>query len=316
MSCPADAWPPFPDRPSTLPARVFEKAYLLLGLLAGVLYALAASSLKAAGDRGMRSTQISLVANIATAIGFLVFVPWTQPPLTPHNWWPSLAAGGLFFAGQLFTMLALRRGHASIATPALGSKVVLVALLLAFGFSRPVPANVWLAAGLATVGIAVLSWPTEHLPLARVIPAVGFSVLAALCFGLFDVMNQIWSPTIGFGRLVPPAIFIAAAMSAALTVATDRRIPRIPAGAGHHLAVGIALIVSQALIIIWSIGYFHDAAGLNVVYGSRGIWSVLIVWLIGHHFTAHERIISRAMLIRRLAAAALIAAAVCLVFIR
>jgi hypothetical protein len=35
------------------------------------------------------------------------------------------------------------------------------------------------------------------------------------------------------------------------------------------------------MLLIWSIAHFGDAAGANVVYGSRGIWSVLLVVVLG-----------------------------------
>ena len=66
---------------------MFEKAYLLMGLAAAVLYAVAASSLKAASDRGMRSLQTTLVANIATAAAFLANNP-------PEVIWNGFQADG------------------------------------------------------------------------------------------------------------------------------------------------------------------------------------------------------------------------------
>lgn len=311
----------------TLSDLMVEKSYLLMGLLAAVFYAFAASSLKAAADRGVRSMQSALLANLAIAVAFLAFVPWREPTFTPPEWWRAVAVGTLIFTGQLFTMLALRRGHASIATPTMGSKVVLVALVLSV-FHRAVPANVWMAAGLVTVGIVILAWPTEHLPWRRIVPAVGFAMLAALSFGTFDVLTQIWSllPGYTFGRLIPWAMVFAAGITAAMDVAMDRRprrtgVPRqrrrmfdVPREARGFLALGVFLLTLQSLVLIGSIGYFHDAAGLNVVYGSRGVMSVLIVWLVGHWFSQHERIHSRGLLARRLTAAGLIGAAVCLVF--
>ena len=44
-------------------------------------------------------------------------------------WWQPVVAGALFFAGQVFTLLALTTGDVSVATPVLGLKIVLVALL-------------------------------------------------------------------------------------------------------------------------------------------------------------------------------------------
>jgi hypothetical protein len=62
---------------------MLDKAYLLFGLLSAMLYAFSASSLKAATDRGMRSMQTALFANVATALAFLLFLPWGRPSMTP-----------------------------------------------------------------------------------------------------------------------------------------------------------------------------------------------------------------------------------------
>jgi hypothetical protein len=225
--------------------------------------------------------------------------------------------------------MGLRRGHASIATPGMGSKVVLVALTLTFLFHRTLQANIWIAAGLTTVGIIVLAWPTEHLPAARIIRGVGFSILAALCYAIFDVLTQTWShePGYTFGHLIPWSMLICAVLTTAVMVMIERKngpdpaasplrgLIWVPQPARLHLALGAGLLTVQSVILISAIGHFRDAAGLNIVYGSRGIWSVLIVWLIGHHFSTHERIHTPALLVRRLTAASLIAAAICLVFL-
>jgi EamA domain-containing membrane protein RarD len=154
-------------------------------------------------------------------------------------------------------------------------------------------------------------------------------LLSALSFGVFDVLTQLWSnlPGSSFGRVLPWSIMFAAVITAVVIVALDRRpnrsdVPRertrffagIPRGARLYLALGVGLLALQSLILIASIGYFNDAAGLNVAYSSRGVWSVLVVWLVGHWFSAHERIHAGALLARRLIAASLIAAAVALVF--
>lgn len=308
---------------------MLDKAYLLFGLLAAILYAFSASSLKAATDRGMRSMQTALFANVAVAIAFIVFLPWGQPSLFPPEWYRPTLIGILFFLGQLFTVMGLRRGHASIATPAMGSKVVLVALSLTILFHRSLHTNVWIAAALTTIGIIVLAWPTEHFPASRIIGGVGFSILAALCYAIFDALTQVWchEPGYSFGNLIPWAIFICAVLTTLVMLIMERkdssdpsssplrRLVCVPKTARLHLTIGVGLLTLQSVTLVSSIGFFRDAAGLNVVYGSRGIWSVLIVWLFGHHFSTHERIHTRALLIRRLTAASLIAAAICLVFL-
>lgn len=292
---------------------MFEKAYLLFGLLAAMLYATSASALKGATERGVSSLQTMMLMNVATAIAFLTFVPWNEPTILPAQWWPPVLIGVLFFLGQLFVVLSLKHGHASITTPSMGSKVVLVALFLAFGFGRAMGLNVWAAAVLTSAGIAVLAWPGEHLPLRQVFPAVTLSVLSAASFAMFDILTQIWTPSLTFGRLMPASIIIATVISGIFIAAIDRRMPHFPPSSRIFLSLGVVLMALQSTILIRAIGKFGDAAGLNVVYGSRGVWSVLLVWLFGRHFSQHERL-PRAVFMRRLAGAILIGAAVLMVF--
>jgi drug/metabolite transporter (DMT)-like permease len=193
---------------------MFEKWYLLLALAAAILYAISASSLKAAADRGSRTLSTTLIANIATAIGFLAFVPWGDG-IFPSSWWPSLTIGGLFFGGQWSVIIALERGDASLATPAMGSKAVLVALILATCFGRELHLRIWIAVLLTSVGLAIFAFSPRLSKHGSVALTLIFSACAAACFAMFDVMTQIYSPTIGFGRLMPWAMVFAALITVA-----------------------------------------------------------------------------------------------------
>lgn len=291
-----------------------QNAYLLFGLLAAVLYAFAAPNLKLATERGVSSLHTTLLANISAAIGFgLAFLPWRSGQLTPAVWWPTFVVGLLFFFGQVFTVLALKRGHASIATPALGSKVVIVALIVAVAGMSQLGLNVIVAAVLTTLGIIVLAYPNQHFPWAKIVPAVGFSLLAAASFGLFDVLTQRWSPWLSFGLLMPWSLVFSALFTVPFIVSLERRWPRVPDGARVPLTLGVGLLTLQSMIFVWAIGIFQDAARLNVVYGSRGVWSVAVIWLLGHRFSQHERFHTRHQVVTRFIGATLIAIAVVLV---
>ncbi len=292
----------------------YEKMYLLFGLLSAVLYAVAASSLKTAADKGVSTLRTTLLANIVTALAFLIFVPWREGNILPDVWWPSVIEGLLFFAGQFTAFLALSRGHASVATPVLGSKAVMVALILWLGVGRVLGANIWIAAVLTMIGIAVLAISRSGLPHKGMGQALFYSLLAAFSFAMFDVMTAVWSPKLGFGRFMPLAMVIAMLVSIPPVLMKENKWGILTKSSIGYLAMGVGLMTLQSLILIWAIGTYRDAAGLNIVYVSRGIWSVLLVWIFGHLFTHHERMTSGGMVVRRLAAACIIAVAVVLVF--
>ncbi|HVJ67798.1 MAG TPA: hypothetical protein VM510_07440, partial [Caulifigura sp.] len=55
------------------------------------------------------------------------------------------------------------------------------------------------------------------------------------------------------------------------------------------------------------------ATTANVLYSARGMWSVLIVWLVGHWFGNREQSLGRGIFLARLLGAALMTAAVIVV---
>jgi hypothetical protein len=59
---------------------------------------------------------------------------------------------------------------------------------------------------------------------------------------------------------------------------------------------------------------FGDATAVNIVYGTRGLWSVLLVWLAGRWLGSDEGSRGATVLGGRLAGAALMTAAVVVVF--
>ena len=81
----------------------------------------------------------------------------------------------------------------------------------------------------------------------------------------------------------------------------------------------IAVISSSYYLLLaamlFAIGAFGDATAVNVVYSSRGLWSVLAVWWIGHWFQNDEQHLGPAVLRLRLWGAGLMLAAIALVLV-
>ena len=61
------------------------------------------------------------------------------------------------------------------------------------------------------------------------------------------------------------------------------------------------------------LGVHGDATAVNIVYSSRGLWSVAAVWLIGHWFSNTEGEVGGPAMRRRLMGALLMLAAIGLV---
>ena len=102
--------------------------------------------------------------------------------------------------------LSLDKGDVSIATPVLGTKIIVVAVFQTVITDDPVSPKIWMAALLATVAVILLnsSGGGKH-------QRVGFTIVTSfLCgvgFALFDVLVQTYSPHWGAGRFLPILFF-------------------------------------------------------------------------------------------------------------
>jgi len=292
------------------------KAYLLLPLGAAVLYALGAIALAAASAAGLGSRRATVACNGVMGLLFLGFYDWTAFPSLPIPFWPVLLLALTFIVGQLFTLLSLRLGAVSSVTPVLGVKVILVNLFVATLLGQPVGPAVWLAGVLAVAGVALLQFDDRRpSPGQRRALALLCAFLAALAFAAFDTLIQHWSPIISFGRYVPPAMLLAALISLPLLITRDSPRPSVTLAGWRYLGVGALLFGLQGILLISSIGKFGDAAGANIVYSSRGLWSVALVWIVGRHFGNTELAKKpRRVVLARILGAALISSAILLVF--
>jgi len=294
---------------------MFEKAYLLFPLLAGFLYALGALGLNSASRLGVDSLRAVVACNVGTALAFLAFFDWSSFPVLPAPLWPILLQGLLFVSGQLFTILAVSTGEISSVGPVFGIKVIFVGFLTAWVFGVPVDGFTWLAAVLSVAGIACLQVTDRPYAFRANALAIVYAFFAAASFAGFDAMTQYWSPILGFGRLVPPAIVLATLLSLFFLFRRRQGRRNLSPRAWRDLTLGAGFFTLQAVVLIRSIGVYGDAAGANVAYSVRGLWGILLVWWIGSWFgNAELAARSPRVLQARIAGAVLVCAATALVF--
>jgi hypothetical protein len=90
----------------------------------------------------------------------------------------------------------------------------------------------------------------------------------------------------------------------------------IPRAAMPWLMGGCVFIGVQSLVFVMAIVIFRNATSANVIYSSRGLWSVLAVWAVGHWFANREQHLGGGVLRWRLAGAVLMMAAIALVLVK
>jgi drug/metabolite transporter (DMT)-like permease len=285
---------------------------LFIPLVSALGYAFAALMLKRATQGGAGPWRVSFITNwVQAAIFSLLWFFPADHAATPPDVLHAVISGFVFFVGQVFTFLALSRGDVSVATPVLGSKVIFVALFTAALGAAEVTPAMWLAVVLTACATALLGGGSavKRDALFRSL-LYGFS--AASAFALTDVLQQRWVKLWGFTHYAPTMFTTVAVLSLGMIPFFHGKLRALPAAGWRWSVVGGALLSVQALGIAWAI-ITIGATTTNVLYNSRGVWSVVLVWTIGHWFGNAERTQGRAVMVRRLCGSALLLGAIVLV---
>jgi drug/metabolite transporter (DMT)-like permease len=290
-------------------------ASLLLPLLCAILYPLGTLLMKRAMEKGVDLWTTMAVNYWAMAAVFVLVIPLEGCALPWHLWYQPMAVGLFSFLGQGCALKGIASGDLTIATPALGSKVLLVALLTEILLRQQVPAAWWIAASFSFAAVFFLQAgaPTGR---GRVSATLAYSLAAAVFFAMGDVLIQKWAPRWGAFHFLPAMSLAAAAYSLALLPFMSR--PRLAfAGGGRGWVAGGGFVLGvQSLILTAVIGLLGQVTLVNIVFSSRGLWNFLLIWFVGHWFRNREREAGAGVMGARLVGAGLMFAAILLVSLR
>lgn len=286
---------------------------ILPGLLAGFIYTLGTLALKRAFSGGVGPARSLFCSNVIIAGCFLPVCIYLGPQT--QTWGPALVVVFLTFIGQILGLMSVRLGSVSVTTSLLGVKPVLVAFLASWIAKEPLGWNVWAGAGLTTVSIALLGSSEVHATKKTLLSALFCSLGCSLAFGLCDILIQLKAPQVGTLPFIAyTSLFMA--IPAVLIIPFFRgKFFDIPAPLRKSLVLGSGLISLQTLLLLSFIAITGKATVINILYNTRGLWSIALVWLLGHYFHNEERHISRKAFTQRLLGAFLLFIAILLVII-
>ncbi|HEY0864144.1 MAG TPA: DMT family transporter [Lacunisphaera sp.] len=288
---------------------------LLVPLACALIYVIGALTVKRAAAFGVGVWRTSFLSNVALAVLFLPVWFLYGGEIRPWaDYWQPAVTALCFFGGQALTFLALSRGDVSVTTPVMGTKVILVALFSSLLRVGEVPLQWWVGAALSTaaIGLLHLGGEARHRHVGRTV-ALAFG--SATSFSLGDVLLQKWVHAWGWGNYFPPMALIIALLSCLLIPFFSAPLSALPAVAWRWVAPGALLMAVNNAGVVVAIVLVGSATVVNIIYSVRGLFSVLLVWLIGHWFTNDEKHLGGRVLRLRFVGATLMVAAIVLVLI-
>lgn len=257
----------------------------------------------------------TFVANLVVAALFSLLWLLGGPPVDRELLWQPGVIAMCLFVGQISQFLALEKGDVSVAVPVFGLKVVLVAFLTPYLIGEAVGVKLWIAAFLSVLGITCLNRKDEGKPPRNLLITFVAGGVGAVAFAVFDVLVQKWGHTWGAGRLLPCIFWINALLSFGLIFRFSAPLSAVPKQAWKWLLGGSTLLGVQSITFVSTLAIFGKATNANIVYASRGLLSVLLVWMVGHWFSNAEQHLGPKVLRWRLIGALMMLSAIVLVVI-
>lgn len=281
-------------------------------MLAAIGYAVAAVFSKQALSRGAGILRLSFVVNLVFLPIFALLLLQHEGPIPWNKIWQPVVTGVLFFAGQICTFTAIRLGDVSLQTPMMGTKAVFAVLLAVICGTEVIGLSMVMAAFVAMVGVAFLGFSGNGAE--RVGISISLALLSSLFFAGADTMVGVYARDFG----VPVFLFIEMCINSLLAFALipffREPIRKTPRQAWLWIMGACLLMGTQALLLNYTLGQYQHVAEVNVLYSTRGLWSVIFGALAVNVFTKTTNLDHRRVYILRFLGALLMCIAIALLF--
>ncbi|MEC7224615.1 MAG: DMT family transporter [Verrucomicrobiota bacterium] len=287
----------------------------LLPLASAIIYPFASVFLKRAIGEGCGLLRTAFVSNMVLFMVFTCALPFNEKiPEWSHVGW-ALIAGLCFFGGQVFTFIAIRHGDVSIQSPMMGVKVIFVAFFSYILKPDEVPALIWIGSILAAAAIFLLGGASLK-GFKENSKTVFWSLLACACFGGSDTLAGYRSSEFGEIPFIVIMVTVVAVLSILMIPFFSSPLRSCPKKAIGFAALGGLAIGVQGLILNLSLAYLGQATAMNIIYSTRALWGVLIVWILGTVLGNNEAAVhGNKIMFKRFAGAMLLSISVIMVFL-
>ena len=287
----------------------------LLPIMAAAMYCLSVVLVKAAaGKREISGVSILVMNNLLAGLVFAPQIFWAggMPPINIA--WQPLLAGAFCAAGNISTFICAERGEVSLMTPIMGVKILIVIFLAHILINESLPSSIILAGAVCCAAVFLMGWRKNSLKRAGAKTTIALALSACAFYAVCDVLLQKFSPNFEKGQLL-------GLMCAALALSIVPLLPRFFREAARAKSRGIALgffaaalMTGEMFLMVLAITGSVGASLCNILYNTRGVMAVALVYIGGAKFES-VRELDKGAAARRLAGSLMILAAVAAVLI-
>lgn len=241
------------------------------------------------------------VSNVIIGLCFLPLILLEKQVIAWDQILHPLLVGASFFIGSWFTFIAIHRGDVSLVTPLMGSKVIFVALFALIMASQPPSFSLICAAALSAIGIAVMG-AKDFYHSSHAAFTISFALISSAIFAICDILMRKWAPDFGPLAFITTSTSCLALVSIVTLIWMARytRHSRPTSTATKWIIWSSVLIAIQAIGMSIIVATHDDTTGINVVYGSRGLWAIVLIALVGPLLGNHERKLAKGVILYRL----------------
>ena len=244
--------------------------------------------------------------------------PATSPPVQLFAG-PLAASVGFYLLGQTSLFAALKRVEASRMAPLLGLKIVMLAVIVSFVLGHVLDTRQWLAVALSVAAAVMLQVGRGAVPIG----AFGFVLSCCLSFAISDIFIIRLIDGLQAGAMTSSVAISrlhAGGLAMALTYGLCGLlfVPLVVALRPYTRTDWVAAAQYASAWLLSMVGLYCCFGLVGVVFGNilqstRGVMSVALGAALAH-FGWHEleQRVDRVTLLRRLAAALLMTAAIAL----
>ena len=282
----------------------------LLPLTSAILYTFATVFTKRAILDGAGLLRTFYITNLLAALVQFIPIVFVDAPMPDMELLKiPIFCGFLYFIGQLALFVSMRIGDVTVQIPMLGIKVVFVALFLVWITGVELQTKIMVASFITTAAVFIMGMSSVKFS-RKMLYTIVLVLIANAAFAFSDCLIQINMSKVGtlwfmffmYNTTMLFSFFVIPFFRAPLRA--------IPKAAWKWTLAGAAIMSLQAFILVFAMGCFKIAAAANIIYATRGVWSIVIIWFAGKFIGNDERSIGANMMLKRLAGASLMLIAV------